>query len=140
MISSIGLVACDKSEQNNHQKIQLEAKTIAPAWAGQYTGTTPCMGCYGRCDECPGMSVDLKLNADETFVLNRVSLSGHNDIEKIEGKFEFLNKDQSLIKLSGLEKRNLILIDLKNQLLEIRIDDSAEAYAEYEDFSLERKS
>lgn len=139
MISSVGLVACDQTEHKSQQKVTVDGNSATPLWAGQYSGTTPCMGCFGRCDDCPGMSVDLQLNANETFVLNRVSMSGHNDVENIQGKFEFINPDKSLIKLSGLEKRNLIMVDLENKLLEIRIDDSAEAYAEYEDFSLERK-
>lgn len=124
-----------QSNANESQAVQTQ-----PEWVGQYNGTTPCMGCIARCEDCPGMSVDLKLNANQNFTLTRISLSGHNEVETIQGKFKFTDDQQKIIALENVETRNLILLDLQNKVLEIREDKSGKAYFEYQDFSLAKLS
>lgn len=132
----------NKNGSNTDDSSLSKTKTIevVPDWVGKYQGTTPCMGCTSRCEDCPGMSVDVQLNSDQTFVLNRISLSGHNEIETVKGHFKFNDHDSKIIELSGVAKRNLILIDLEHQLLEIREDMTANEFVEFEDFSLNRSS
>ncbi len=138
-VSVWSLQACDTASSHTSAADSAEVEVI-PLWAGKYQGTTPCMACFSRCDECPGMSVDLLLQPDHTFVLNRISLSGHNDIETLKGQFKFKEIDSKIIELSGLNKRNLILVDLEHQLLEIREDLTGNGFVEFEDFSLQRSS
>ena len=147
LVAISALIGCDdqnslSSAQNNvHSKsVDIEKKVVIPEWAGKYQGVTPCLGCTSRCEECPGMAVDLELKPDQTFVLNRISLSGHNEIESIKGPFKFNSPDSKMIELAGVSKRNLILVDLEHQLLEIREDLTANGFVEYEDFSLHRNS
>lgn len=141
-VSVLSLQACDtaSSSASAAKKSQHAEAEVIPLWAGKYQGTTPCMACFSRCDECPGMSVDLLLNPDQTFVLNRISLSGHNDIETLKGQFKFKGNDTKFIELTGLNKRNLIMVDLEHQLLEIREDLTGNGFVEFEDFSLQRSS
>lgn len=134
------LTGCNDQDAQNKAKNQDQAAKTSqqaqPLWVGKYQGTTPCMACVSRCEDCPGMSVDLTLKADQTFVLNRISLSGHNDIEILKGKFDFLNNDSKMVELKGLDKRNLILVDLEHQVLEIREDITGNGFVAYDDFSL----
>lgn len=141
-VSAFSFTACDatSTDANSTKKAQQQHAAVIPLWAGKYQGTTPCMACFSRCDECPGMSVDLLLKPDQTFVLNRISLSGHNEIETLKGQFKFKSQDSKIIELSGVDKRNLILVDLEHQLLEIREDLTANGFIEFEDFSLLRNS
>lgn len=127
------------SEKNTAKnQISPIQKEIIPEWVGKYQGTTPCMGCFSRCDECPGMSVDLTLKADQTFVLNRISLSGHNEIETIKGQMRFSNPEKTQIELENVTTRNLLFVDLESKLLEILEDQTANAYIAVEDFSLNK--
>jgi hypothetical protein len=107
-------------------------------WVGQYEGTTPCMGCSSRCEDCPGMAVDLELKDDMTYVLQRESLSGHNEIETIKGSFVFKDKAQTRLELINAKTRNQIFVDLEQQLLEILDDKSLDHYKTQEDFILEK--
>lgn len=141
-ISALSLQACDTVSSNLSvaENAEQAEPAVIPLWAGKYQGTTPCMACFSRCDECPGMSVDLLLKPDQSFVLNRISLSGHNDIETLKGRFQFRGSDSKIIELTGVNKRNLVLVDLENKLLEIREDLTAHGFIEFEDFSLQRSS
>lgn len=138
------MVGCsDQTASSSHTQsnaTDVKAVQATPEWVGQYNGTTPCMGCIARCEDCPGMSVDLKLSADQSFTLTRISLSGHNEIETLTGKFKFKDKAQNLIELEKVSTRNLILVDLQNQMLEIREDQSGKGYLDYADFSLAKLS
>lgn len=138
LISSIHMASCDQSTQSNQLLKQNDSikNQVTPQYIGLYQGTTPCMGCFSRCDDCPGMAVDLQLNADQTYVLSRLSLSGHNQAEEIKCQFKFINTEKSLIQLNGVPTRNIILVDLVNKMLEIRIDGTGEEYENFDDFSL----
>ena len=128
----------DLSSQNNdfQDKSSIESKKIVPQWVGNYQGTTPCMGCSSRCEDCPGMAVDLKLNEDMTYVLQRESLSGHNEVETLQGKTIFKDEKQSQIELMNVKTRNKLYVDLNQQFLEILEDKSSEHYMDQEDFIL----
>ena len=128
-----------QSEFSSAAKNQtIEKKVIVPEWVGKYQGTTPCMGCFSRCDECPGMSVELTLKADQTFVLSRLSLSGHNEIETLQGKIVFKDSAQTKLELLNVQIRNQLFVDLENKMLEIRVDKTAEPYQAQNDFLLEQ--
>lgn len=139
--SSILLGGCqDSNQQKSAQSLSeknaaIEKKVIAQ-WVGHYQGTTPCMGCTSRCDECPGMAVNLELKEDLTYVLQRESLSQHNGIESLQGKFIFKNDQQDKIELLNVKTRHQLFVDLKNQQLEIYQDENAKPYAFSEDFLL----
>lgn len=135
-------LGCQDAEQGAPQVAQPQGKAAVqkqavPAWAGKYQGTTPCMGCISRCEECPGMAVDLALNQDMSYELRRESLSGHNDVQVLKGRMLFKDQAQTQLQLLNVKTRNLIYVDLAHQLLEIREDQTAKPYAAQDDFLLE---
>ena len=85
------------------------------------------------------MAVDLVLNQDQTYTLKRESLSGHNEVEILTGRFRFSNQDQSKLELIQVKTRHLIYVDLEQQLLEILQDKTGHLYASEDDFLLEKK-
>jgi uncharacterized lipoprotein NlpE involved in copper resistance len=96
----------------------MEAKAQIPAWVGNYQGTTPCMGCFSSCEDCSGMAVALTLNEDQTFTLQRESLSGHNEIETMSGQIRFQDESQQKIELLGGVSKSMLalnesIIDIK---------------------------
>jgi uncharacterized lipoprotein NlpE involved in copper resistance len=143
LIASSVLLGCQDSKQTSSETSQqvdqvAEQKVTVAKWVGKYQGTTPCMGCISRCEECPGMAVDLVLNQNQTYTLKRESLSGHNEIETIKGHFRFSNSDQTKLELVQVKTRNLIYVDLDHQLLEILQDQTGNIYNAEDDFILEK--
>ena len=142
LIASSVLLGCQDSKQasseSRQQVDQVDQKVTVAKWVGKYQGTTPCMGCISRCEECPGMAVDLVLNQNQTYTLKRESLSGHNEIETIKGNFRFSNSEQTQLELMQVKTRNLISVDLDQQLLEILEDQTGHIYSSEDDFILEK--
>ena len=137
LVMSSVLVGCQDQAQIS-SKEAIEAKAQIPQWVGDYQGTTPCMGCLSRCEDCPGMAVDVELKDDMTYVLKRESLSGHNEIETLQGKIVFKDSAQTKLELLNVQTRNQLFVDLENKMLEIRVDKTAEPYQEQNDFLLEQ--
>lgn len=142
LFASSVLLGCQESNQTNTKtsevKDKLMEKKIIPQWVGHYQGTTPCMGCFSRCEDCPGMAVDVELKDDMTYVLKRESLSGHNEIETLQGKIVFKDSAQTKLELLNVQTRNQLFVDLENKMLEIRVDKTAEPYQAQNDFLLEQ--
>lgn len=136
LVATSVLLGCQDQSQST-TKAAIEAKAQVPQWVGSYEGTTPCMGCFSRCEDCPGMAVTLTLNEDQTYTLKRESLSGHNDVEKITGQLHFDVKDPNKIELLQVAKRNLLFIDLDSNVLEIREDQTGKRYQMQSDFMLQ---
>jgi hypothetical protein len=132
------LGGCQDSSTTNKDSTAMEQKVEQAQWVGTYQGTTPCMGCISRCQDCPGMAVDLTLNQDMTYTLRRESLSGHNDIETLTGVMRFHNAEQTQLELVSVATRNLMMLDIEHQLLEIREDVTGNAYVAADDFLLEQ--
>ena len=141
LFASSVLLGCQESNQTNTQVSEvndkLVEKKIIPQWVGHYQGTTPCMGCFSRCEDCPGMAVDVELKDDMTYVLKRESLSGHNEIETLQGKIVFKDSAQTKLELLNVQIRNQLFVDLENKMLEIRVDKTAEPYQAQNDFLLD---
>ncbi|MDY6451063.1 copper resistance protein NlpE N-terminal domain-containing protein [Acinetobacter faecalis] len=141
LFASSVLLGCQESNQTNTQVSEvndkLVEKKIIPQWVGYYQGTTPCMGCFSRCEDCPGMAVDVELKDDMTYVLKRESLSGHNEIETLQGKIVFKDSAQTKLELLNVQTRNQLFVDLENKILEIRVDKTAEPYQAQNDFLLD---
>ena len=141
LFASSVLLGCQESNQPNTQVSEvndkLVEKKIIPQWVGHYQGTTPCMGCFSRCEDCPGMAVDVELKDDMTYVLKRESLSGHNEIETLQGKIVFKDSAQTKLELLNVQTRNQLFVDLENKMLEIRVDKTAEPYQAQNDFLLD---
>ncbi|MDY6481612.1 copper resistance protein NlpE N-terminal domain-containing protein [Acinetobacter faecalis] len=141
LFASSVLLGCQESNQPNTQVSEvndkLVEKKIIPQWVGYYQGTTPCMGCFSRCEDCPGMAVDVELKDDMTYVLKRESLSGHNEIETLQGKIVFKDSAQTKLELLNVQTRNQLFVDLENKILEIRVDKTAEPYQAQNDFLLD---
>ncbi|MEK5764689.1 hypothetical protein VXE39_18300, partial [Acinetobacter junii] len=70
------------------------------------------------------------------FVLERESLSGHNEIETMSGKIRFQDDSRQKIELLNVAKRNLLFVDLEKGLLEIREDQTGKRYQMQSDFIL----
>ncbi len=142
LFASSVLLGCQESNQPNTQVSEvndkLVEKKIIPQWVGYYQGTTPCMGCFSRCEDSPGMAVDVELKDDMTYVLKRESLSGHNEIETLQGKIVFKDSAQTKLELLNVQTRNQLFVDLENKMLEIRVDKTAEPYQAQNDFLLEQ--
>ena len=142
LAAAAAALGCQDAEQGAQQAAQPQGKAAVqkqavPVWAGKYQGTTPCMGCISRCEECPGMAVDLALNPDMSYELRRESLSGHNEVQVLKGRMLFKDQAQTQLQLLNVKTRNLIYVDLEHQLLEIREDQTAKPYAAQDDFLLE---
>ncbi len=135
LVATAALCGCQDSKQDKTQTA-IEAPALQTAWAGEYRGTTPCMGCLSRCDDCPGMAVTLRLSENETFVLERESLSGHNGYETFVGKIRFQDDSRQKIELVNISKRNLLFVDLDKGVLEIREDQTGKRYQMQSDFIL----
>ncbi|MFV5508231.1 copper resistance protein NlpE N-terminal domain-containing protein [Acinetobacter sp. 197] len=129
------LLGCQDQNQSVTNTVA-EAKVQLPTWVGNYQGTTPCMGCFSSCEDCPGMAVALTLNEDKTFTLQRESLSGHNEIETMSGQIRFQDESQQKIELLNVDTRNLLYVDLKKHVLEIREDQTGKRYQMQSDFIL----
>ncbi|OAL79054.1 hypothetical protein AY606_06390 [Acinetobacter sp. SFB] len=143
LIASSVLLGCQDSTrsniENNKQVDQVsEQKVTLAKWVGEYQGTTPCMGCISRCEECLGMAVDLVLNQDKSYTLKRESLSGNDKREIYAGHFRFSNPEQSKLELIQVKTRNLIYVDLDQQLLEILQDQTGNIFNAEDDFILEK--
>ncbi|RZJ21836.1 MULTISPECIES: copper resistance protein NlpE N-terminal domain-containing protein [unclassified Acinetobacter] len=139
LVASAALLGCQDANQSDPQnKASIESQKQIVAWAGKYEGTTPCMGCLSRCDDCPGMAVALELHEDKTYTLTRESLSGHNEIETLTGQLRFDAKDENKIELINVSTRNLLYVDLDEKVLEIRVDKTAKPYQMQSDFVLDK--
>ncbi len=139
LVASAALLGCQDANQSDPQnKASIESQKQIAAWAGKYEGTTPCMGCLSRCDDCPGMAVALELHEDKTYTLTRESLSGHNEIETLTGRLRFDAKDENKIELINVSTRNLLYVNLDEKVLEIRVDKTAKPYQMQSDFVLDK--
>ena len=142
LIASSVLWGCQDSTQNSpEQKTQKDTvavqKVTVAKWVGEYQGTTPCLSCSSRCEECLGMAVDLVLNSNNTYTLKRESLSGNDKKHVIyTGQFQWRNRDQSKLELMQVNARHLIYVDLEQQQLEILQDQTENIYASEDDFIL----
>jgi len=135
LVASSTLFGCQDTNQSAAKTV-IKVKAQVPAWVGSYQGTTPCMGCFSRCEDCPGMAVALSLNEDQIFTLQRESLSGHHQLETLHGKIRFQDDAQKKIELLNVDTRNLVYVDLKKQVLEIREDQTGKRYQMQSDFIL----
>ena len=138
LIATSSLFGCQDQTQSE-QKVAVEAKQQVPDWVGEYSGTTPCMGCLSRCEDCPGMAVTLTLHQNQSFELHRESLSEHNGVEKLTGTLRFTDADQQQIELMQVTTRNLMFFNVKEKQLEIREDVSAKEYQMQSDFILAKQ-
>ena len=82
------------------------------------------------------MAVTLSLHENQTFTLLRESLSGHNEVETYTGQMRFQDDSQQQIELVNVATRNLLYVDLKEQVLEIREDKTGKRYQMQNDFIL----
>ena len=136
LVASAALLGCQEQAQQKNAAVAIESEKQIAAWVGQYQGTTPCMGCMSRCEDCPGMAVTLDLHEDMSYTLVRESLSEHNGAETIKGLIAFKDPEQTQLELKQVETRNLMVVDLEKQQLEIREDISAKKYQMQNDFIL----
>jgi hypothetical protein len=142
LIATSLLMGCQKEQHSQTQQNQVEltdtaTQAQAMQWVGHYQGTTPCMGCMYRCEDCPGMAVDLVLHPNMTYELKRESLSTESGIETFTGQLRFIDYAQTKIELMNVKQRNLIQLDVNHLVLEILEDRTAEHYQAYPDFTLD---
>ena len=139
LVATSALLGCQESQQSRvNADIAVTAEKQQAAWIGNFKGTTPCMGCLSRCDDCPGMAVTLALHEDQTYTLTRESLSAHNEVEVLKGSIHFKDDAQQQLELMNVKTRNLLYVDLEQQLLEIRVDQTAKRYQIQSDFILNK--
>lgn len=139
LVATSALLGCQESQQSKvNDDIAITAEKQQAAWIGNFKGTTPCMGCLSRCDDCPGMAVTLALHEDQTYTLTRESLSAHNEVEVLKGVIRFKDDAQQQLELMNVKTRNLLYVDLEQQLLEIRVDQTAKRYQMQSDFILNK--
>ncbi len=139
LVATSAMLGCQDSTQTKAKEIEaITAEKQQAAWVGDFKGTTPCMGCLSRCEDCPGMAVALELHEDQTFTLTRESLSGHNEVEVLKGVIRFKDESKQQLELMNVQTRNLLYVDLDQQLLEIREDQTAKRYQMQSDFLLNK--
>lgn len=137
-LASSVLMGCNEQTAQQQTEQVLEQRMQQAQWVGQYQGTTPCMGCLSRCEDCPGMAVSLDLKADHQYELHRESLSGHNEVEVLTGQFAIGTEPQPKIQLLQLPQRNLLHFDPQQQQVQIREDQSGKVYLAQQDFTLHK--
>ncbi len=139
LVATSAMLGCQDSTQTKAKEIEaITAEKQQAAWVGDFKGTTPCMGCISRCEDCPGMAVAIELHEDQTYTLTRESLSGHNEVEVLKGVIRFKDESKQQLELMNVQTRNLLYVDLDQQLLEIREDQTAKRYQMQSDFLLKR--
>ncbi len=139
LVATSAMLGCQDSTQTKAKEIEaITAEKQQAAWVGDFKGTTPCMGCLSRCEDCPGMAVALELHEDQTYTLTRESLSGHNEVEVLKGVIRFKDESKQQLELMNVQTRNLLYVDLDQQLLEIREDQTAKRYQMQSDFLLNK--
>ena len=144
LISCSVLLGCHDSAPSERTHTQLNTvleQTVMPAkWVGIYQGNTPCMTCISHCEDCSGMAVDLVLNADQSYHLRRERLNEQHEIEELTGHFRFKNNDQTQSELVQVKTRNLIYIELEQQILEILEDKTGHIYEDEDAFLLQKSA
>lgn len=108
------------------------------AWVGHYSGVVPCATCVTSCDGCLGTGIDLKINADQTFVLEQSNNNDNRPAKIYAGQFKFLDNDQLKIQLQGVPTRNMIM--LGDELTEIIDTKTQMPFDSYEEFQLAKKA
>lgn len=135
------MLGCSQREQGIEQEhARTEVKTSPDAqlqnWVGHYQGALPCAGCTALCEGCNGMKVDLRLHADQTFLLERTSYSDPQQHERYEGHFSFLDDGKLKIQLHNVKDRNQLI--LGEDYVEILNAKTGLAYQAFEDFELDK--
>ncbi|WP_180050610.1 copper resistance protein NlpE N-terminal domain-containing protein [Acinetobacter sp. YH12144] len=139
LVATSAMLGCQDSTPTKAKEIEaITAEKQQAAWVGDFKGTTPCMGCLSRCEDCPGMAVALELHEDQTYTLTRESLSGHNEVEVLKGVIRFKDESKQQLELMNVQTRNLLYVDLDQQLLEIREDQTAKRYQMQSDLLLNK--
>lgn len=133
--------ACSEQPKQNASQANALTPEINPqfaAWAGDYSGVIPCVGCISRCPDCESMAIDLKITPDQKFILTRTSLSMQTEPEVITGTFSFLDQQQLKIELLNVKDRGQLI--LGNDYMEVIDTKSEQPYQAYEDFRIYRQS
>jgi len=139
LVATSAMLGCQDSTPTKAKEIEaITAEKQQAAWVGDFKGTTPCMGCLSRCEDCPGMAVALELHEDQTYTLTRESLSGNKEEEGLKGVIRFKDESKQQLELMNVQTRNLLYVDLDQQLLEIREDQTAKRYQMQSDFLLNK--
>ncbi|EPF75015.1 hypothetical protein GCM10025882_01880 [Acinetobacter gyllenbergii] len=123
-------VHSNKQQSVNHPELK--------AWVGHYSGVVPCATCVTSCDGCLGTGIDLKINADQTFVLEQTNNNDNRPAKIYAGQFKFLDNDQLKIQLQGVPTRNMIM--LGDELTEIIDTKTQMPFDSYEEFQLAKKA
>lgn len=123
-------VHSNKQQSVNHPELK--------AWVGHYSGVVPCETCVTSCDGCLGTGIDLKINADQTFVLEQSNNNDNRPAKIYAGQFRFLDNDQLKIQLQGVPTRNMIM--LGDELTEIIDTKTQMPFDSYEEFQLAKKA
>lgn len=140
LVAVSAILGCSDQSKNisesDSASSAMSQQVIVPEWVGKYQGNTPCLSCSAYCEDCEGMHVALLLKADHAYELTRISASGNDQNQVITGVFKFNSPEQRQIELMGVSARNLIFVDLERHILEIRQDQTADAYPAQNAFSL----
>ncbi|MDR1609916.1 MAG: copper resistance protein NlpE [Candidatus Symbiothrix sp.] len=128
----LGLDSCKSKGESNAQDDQVIA--VDPVlnlrnsadWNGSYTGTVPCA-------DCPGISVKITLNSDETYQLSYQYLEKDDSVYFASGKFTWDDtgsvitldsKDWPPYYKAGADK--LIQLDMEGNLITGELADKYE--------------
>ncbi len=113
--------ACTGGNKNQEsQETTTETTQVATeaAWAGTYTGVTPCA-------DCPGITVTLVLNADNTYALTSAP-QGSDKVFEQAGTIEWAENgtDFTLVSAEGeramyrLADASVIMLDAEGKVVE----------------------
>ncbi|WP_151717063.1 copper resistance protein NlpE N-terminal domain-containing protein [Acinetobacter sp. TUM15071] len=150
VFASISLGCSQSNEAKNQSNTQAQTPDIhsnkqhfvnhpeLKAWVGHYSGVVPCATCVTSCDGCLGTGIDLKINADQTFVLEQSNNNDNSPAKIYAGQFKFLDNDQLKIQLQGVPTRNMIM--LGDELTEIIDTKTQLPFDSYEEFQLAKKA
>lgn len=134
--ASDGSLSVQAEQQRDAQVKQQQLQAELKRWVGHYQADTPCITCTTFCDGCDGTHVDLRLDANQHYILVQQRNAEGEEQQRAEGRFVFVDAEKNKIQLLGVKQRHLIA--KSGDMTEIYDQDSGRAYASRVDFVFEK--
>ncbi|SPL69718.1 copper resistance protein NlpE N-terminal domain-containing protein [Acinetobacter stercoris] len=142
ILASVSFGCSEAHDGQKNAKDNVKIKVVTdPAlseWVGHYSGITPCANCITRCEGCEGLGIDLKINADQTYVLERSDNNNTSKPEVFAGRFHFVDPDKTRIELIGVTDRNKLGID--EGMVEFIDTQTQQYFDSYTEFELDKST
>ncbi|MDV2439498.1 copper resistance protein NlpE N-terminal domain-containing protein [Acinetobacter gerneri] len=110
ILASVSFGCSESNDVSKNEKSSVKIKVVSDpkmqAWVGHYTAVTPCANCVTRCEGCEGIGIDLKINADQSFIFERTDNNADTKPVVFMGRFRFIDPDKRKIELMGVSDKH----------------------------------